>query len=364
MREKEILEILRHNPFISQQEIADKLNIQRSSVAVHIMSLMKKGYIKGKGYVLNDHNKITVIGGANIDLQAFPYEKLTLYDSNPGALKTSVGGVGRNIAENITKLGLATNLITCIGDDIYGKRILQESTSQGINIDHVQICPNQDTSTYLSIMDENNDVKVAISAMDIMKELNPGFIQQKHTIIKQSEMIIVDCNLEEETLEYIFNNFNDIPIFVDTVSTTKAMKIKNNLQYIHAFKPNIYEAELLYGEPLDSKEAIQKAGEYFISRGVKEIFISLGKDGVYAKTKDEEYFAKAKPKDIQSTNGAGDALLAALVVGYSEGWSLKKRLEYAICSSLIALSHESTINPNMSMELLQETVGNNKILFY
>ena len=49
-REQEILEIIKENPMVSQQELADILNITRSSVAVHIKNLMKKGYITGKGY--------------------------------------------------------------------------------------------------------------------------------------------------------------------------------------------------------------------------------------------------------------------------------------------------------------------------
>ena len=51
-REQQILQLISKDPMISQQALADELNITRSSVAVHISNLLKKGYIAGKGYVL------------------------------------------------------------------------------------------------------------------------------------------------------------------------------------------------------------------------------------------------------------------------------------------------------------------------
>ena len=50
-REAQILQWIQENPLISQQELADRAGITRSSVAVHISNLMKKGYIDGKGYI-------------------------------------------------------------------------------------------------------------------------------------------------------------------------------------------------------------------------------------------------------------------------------------------------------------------------
>ena len=111
-REQEILEIIKENPMVSQQELADILNITRSSVAVHITNLMKKGYIKGKGYIISKSNFVTIIGGSNIDIQGAPNNDVVMFDSNPGKVDISLGGVGRNICENISKLGVNTKLLS------------------------------------------------------------------------------------------------------------------------------------------------------------------------------------------------------------------------------------------------------------
>ena len=67
-RERQILQLIEQNPMVSQQELADQLQITRSSVAVHISNLLKKGYIAGKGYVLRTGSYAVVVGGVNMDI--------------------------------------------------------------------------------------------------------------------------------------------------------------------------------------------------------------------------------------------------------------------------------------------------------
>ena len=69
-RERQLLEWIRENPCISQQELADKAGITRSSAAVHISNLMRKGYIAGRGYLLREAPYIAVVGGVNMDIGA------------------------------------------------------------------------------------------------------------------------------------------------------------------------------------------------------------------------------------------------------------------------------------------------------
>lgn len=63
----EILELVRENPFITQQELADELEISRSAVANYISNLFEEGLITGRAYVLPQAERIVCIGGANVD---------------------------------------------------------------------------------------------------------------------------------------------------------------------------------------------------------------------------------------------------------------------------------------------------------
>src|SRR5215469_12513795 len=79
---------------------------------------------------------VTVIGGANMDINCFSRNPLNMYDSNPGRVEYCPGGVGRNIAENLHRLGAEVRFIGVIGDDPGGALLKSSSASIGLNIKH------------------------------------------------------------------------------------------------------------------------------------------------------------------------------------------------------------------------------------
>ena len=200
-REQEIFNILKQEPTISQSELASRLGITRSSVAVHINHLVKKGYLLGKGYIIQEGAYILVIGGSNIDIQGFPKEKLIPRDSTIGTVSVSLGGVGRNIAENCARLGIATRLLSVIGDDPYGQKILKESQAVGLNMQDTLVLSGAATSTYLSILDETNDMALAINHMDIIEKLTVDHIRAKRSLIEHAHLVVLDTNLSQAVLD-------------------------------------------------------------------------------------------------------------------------------------------------------------------
>ncbi|SDY45437.1 pseudouridine kinase [Proteiniborus ethanoligenes] len=359
-REKEILSMIKQNSMISQQEIADTLGIARSSVAVHIANLVKKGYIKGKGYVLGDNKYVTVIGGANVDIQGFSFEELRFKDSNPGKVKVSAGGVGRNIAENLSRLGIQTKLISAFGDDLYGEKITIECRTAGVDIENCLVLKNSPSSSYLSILDGNGDMKVAISDMDIINELNIDFIKSKSHIIENSSAIVIDTNLSQGVIEYLLNNFRHKTFFMDTVSITKARKVSELIGYFHTIKPNIYETEELTGIKISGDNELRKAAEVLINKGVKRVFISLGSKGVFYKDQHIEKHVDATAIKVVNATGAGDAFMAGLLYCYINNMDIDETIVFSMSAAEMALSHENTINPNISAEKLLEKVRSDR----
>ena len=361
-REREVLKLIEVNPMISQEEIAQHLDITRSSVAVHISNLMKKGIIMGKGYVLSSNESyICVIGGSNIDIQGFPREELISGDSNPGLVKTSLGGVGRNIAENLTRLNLNTKFLSVVGDDENGRLILNHAKSIDLNMENTLVVKGEPTSTYLCVLDEKRDMNVAISSMDILKNMDIDYIKRNEYIIKNSKYCVVDANLPD-ILEYIVTSY-DVPFILDTVSASKAKKIKDLVGYFHTIKPNKIEAEILSGISINSEEDLRKVGAYFIQKGVKNVFITLGADGVYYKTLDEEGMIIPPRVEMVGATGAGDAFIAGLIYGLFHGKNIEEEIKFAIGASIIAISSEETINSKMTQNLVKKTIKNLKFKY-
>ncbi|AEX86446.1 sugar kinase, ribokinase [Marinitoga piezophila KA3] len=359
-REKEILELIKENPFITQDELAKQLNIARSSVAVHIANLIKKGYILGRGYIINKLDYVTVIGGANIDINGFPNKKLKLKDSNPGKLKISPGGVGRNIAENLSRLNINTKLLTAIGNDIYGKKIIEHSKNIGIDISDSLILSDFSTSTYLAILDEKGDMAVGLSDMEICEKIDINYIKSKKNIIEKSKAVILDTNLPQKTIEYITKNINNTFI-VDTVSTAKTVKILNILNYVHSIKPNIYEAEILSGIKIENKKDAEKAVRNIINKGVKRVFLTMGKDGILCADKNKTIYIKTPKIKVINATGAGDAFTAGIVLGYLNNYSLEKTAKISIAASAITLESEGANSEQLSKENIENKLKEMKL---
>ncbi len=355
-RENEIVEIIKKDPFVSQQEIATLLKITRSSVAVHITNLIKKGVIRGRGYVIDERDHVSVIGGANVDIVGSPYEDLRRADSNPGDVNVSVGGVGRNIAENLAKLGNHTKMFTVVGEDVHGDKIISESEASGIDMSHVKKVLDQGTGTYLAVLNRENDMEIAIASMNIFQKLDKKYIEENKHIISKSEVIVFDTNLEEEVLHYAVQLFKDNILFLDTVSHTKALRAKKVLGYFHTIKPNKIEAEALSGMKISGESDLQKAAKYFHELGVINVFITLGEEGVFYSDGKDSGVMKAKKIVPKNATGAGDAFQAALVHAELNNMKIERKVRFSMAASILAMSSYTTINPDMSVENIEETM--------
>lgn len=135
--EKEILKRIKDNPFISQRELAEAIGLSRPSVANIISGLIQKEYVMGKAYVLNEDYPIVCIGAANVDRKFYVHKNLVAETSNPVTSTRSIGGVARNIAENLGRLGETVAFLSASGQDSEWEMIKRLSTPF-MNLDHVQ----------------------------------------------------------------------------------------------------------------------------------------------------------------------------------------------------------------------------------
>ena len=354
-RERQILQMIENDPMIQQQQIADKLGITRSSVAVHISNLTKKGYIAGKGYVLRSGSYAVVVGGVNVDIGGRSHKPLVAADSNPGTVSFSLGGVGRNIAHNLCLLGTEVRLLSAYGDDINGQRVAASCSELGIDASHALVVPGGTTSTYLYLTDPEGEMALAVSDMSICDLITPAYLEANLGILRNAQVVVADANIPAETLAYLAENCQ-VPLFVDPVSTVKAEKIRPILSAIHTLKPNRMEAELLSGVPIRCLEDVPKAAGVLLDQGVHRLFISLGSDGVYAATEDEGIWLPTLPGNMVNTTGCGDAYMAALVWAYLEGMDLRQTALAGLAAGAIAMESSKTINPYMSADAVRARI--------
>jgi pseudouridine kinase len=355
-RERQLLRWIEENPMISQQELADRAGITRSSVAVHISNLMKKGYIAGKGYVLRSGTYAVVVGGANVDIGGHSHHPLIQRDSNPGQVTISVGGVGRNIAHNISLLGIDTRMLSALGDDLYGEKITTVCSAAGLDLSRVRCIKEARTSTYLYLAGPDGDMALAVNDMEICDFITPEYLAENLKLLNSAQLVVVDANIPEASIRWLAQNVT-VPIFVDPVSVTKAEKLRTCLGGIHTLKPNRLEAELLSGIPIRTEEDLPRAAAALLETGLRRVFISLGADGVFAADHSEMKKIPGLPTKVQNTTGAGDAFVAGLVWAYLKGSDLEASAKAGIASSSIASEGAETINEALCEELLLQKLS-------
>lgn len=348
-RERQILGWIEENPLISQQELAKRAGITRSSVAVHISNLMRKGLIRGKGYLLQKSPYVAVVGAVNMDIFGRPAAPLIPRDSNPGQVRMSLGGVGRNIAHNLALLGTQVKLLTAFGEDMYAAQILQSCREIGIDTSHSRSVPGGATSTYLFITDEAGEMELAVSDMEIYDSLTPQYLEGKLDLLGGASAIVVDGNIPKESIDFLAENCT-VPLFADPVSTAKAKKFVDALGRFHTLKPNRLEAELLSGVPITDNASLGKAAQKLLERGLRQVFISLGDRGVYCAGGKYAKLLPPYPAKVVNTTGAGDSFMAALAWAHLEGMDSEQAAKAGLAAASICIAGAGTISEAVNRE--------------
>ena len=292
---------------------------------------------------------IAVAGGVNVDIGAFPSQKLKTKDSNPGHVKTSLGGVGRNIAHDLRLLGAEVELFTALGGDGYARAMAESCAELGIGLSHALHVEDMRTSTYVFIADERGDMALAVSDMAICEKLTPDYFARNLDALNAAALVVADTNLPAESIAYLAEHLT-VPLFVDPVSATKTERLAGLLPHIHTLKPNALEAELLSGVPVVDRNSARRAARRLIDLGVKQVVVSLGKEGFLAAAEDETVWEPAPEAEVVSTTGAGDALMAALAWSYVRGENLSRTAALGAAAAAITIECEATINPALSAE--------------
>ena len=282
---------------------------------------------------------VAVVGAVNMDVCGRPYQKLILRDSNPGAVRYTPGGVGRNIAHDLRLLDVPVRFVTVFGDDPYGAALRESCEMLGMDLTDAATMPGMRTSTYLYITDEHGEMQLALSDTDISACITPEFLAPRLDRLNAASAVVVDGNLTRETLCWIAQHVT-VPIFADPVSVTKAERLRPILGRLYTFKPNLTEGQHLTGET--SPERIVDA---LLRQGVQRVFLSLGADGILAGAGEERVMLPCLPTRMVNTTGGGDAVMAALLWAYLRGMTLKEATSSALKAGRLAVEYDGTNNP-------------------
>ena len=293
-----------------------------------------------------DARRVTVVGGANTDICGRPAQALVRHDSAPGQVSVRHGGVGRNIACDLARLGLRTRFVTALGDDGFGASVAEGCRSCGVDMSLTRIVPGARSPVYLYLSDEKGEMDAAVSDMEVMAALTPAYLRAHLSELDESDAVVLDGNLPEETIAFLCEKLR-APIVADPVSTAKAPRFASVLGRLAAIKPNLLEARALTG-----KQSPEDCAEALLRSGVGSVFLSLGAKGLLAASGEERVLLPCEKTELVSATGAGDAATAAIVWATVRGLGLAAAARAAVMAGAIAAASEEASPPQLRAENL------------
>ena len=292
---------------------------------------------------------VAVVGGANVDIWGRSFAGLIPRDSNPGEVRSSFGGVGRNIAHNLRLLGVPVGMLAALGEDAWGAELRKSCAVLGIDLRHALTVPEARTGSYLYLSGPDGDMALAVCDALITERIGPAEIRERLDWLNGAAAVVLDGNLSEAAIEALTEGCAR-PIFADPVSSAKARRLRPFLARIHSFKPNCLEAEALTGErePLEAARAL-------VELGVAHAFVSDGPRGMaVADRGGKASFVPCARAALRNATGGGDACMAALVRAWLDGRSSAEAARFALAAGAVAVESPETISPAMSLAAVLE----------
>jgi len=300
---------------------------------------------------------LLIIGAASIDTKGRAEGTIQSGTSTPGAIRVSVGGVGRNVAENLARLGQRVVLLSAVGADGSGRRLLQQAAECGIDVSHVVVDAGHRTAAYLAVLDDAGNPLMSIDDMSISRDLlTPGLIYRHRALFRDARMVVLDANLAPEALQTIVNLARkyQVPVCADPTTAGLAPRLCPHLPDLTLVTPNAAEAEALCDLPVVDRESALTAAQKLVGLGVQIAIVTLGATGLVYATSQESGHIPALQAELVDLTGAGDALTAAVVFGLLNDFPIDEAVRLGTSAAALTLRCRETVCPDLSLERLYD----------
>lgn len=363
-RERQIVELLRAEPLLDAAAIAERIGSTRAAVSVHLSNLTRKGVVLGRGYLVRaEVDSVLVVGGAVLDTKVRTAAAPVLGTSNPGTASATVGGVGRNIAENLARLGRPTVLVAAVGDDPAGDTVLQRTRTAGVECRHVVVSPHP-TGTYAAVLDDAGDLLIAVADMRATDELAVADLAVVPTLLGGADALVVDANLDATVIRWLLAAAQDAGVLsvfepVSVAKATAAAPVLDGSLRVHTVTPNVDELAALVAHPVhDTVEGVRAATDLLHARGVEHVWVRRGIRGSLlsvagrAGRAGRAVLVSAPEVEVADVTGAGDAMTAGYVNALLDGADVVEAARHGQVLAALTCASADTVRADLTAALV------------
>jgi len=349
--ESRLLAQIKSQPFATQKELGEALGISRASVANYIERLQSKGHILGRAYVFSQSPAVTCIGGAVLDRILRLKNRSIPHTSQLGTSSETRGGVARNVAENLAKLGEDVKLISVVGNDEAGRAVIEATAAIGVDTSLVERKSSGVTGTYTAIMQPNGELHLGVADMGIIDHLDAQVIDKDWQHIVSSKLVFADTNCSVGLLEVLIKRclHNDLMLAIDAVSIPKFKRLPENLHGVEFLFCNLEEAKSVVGD-LSAKELATKLQ----LRGAKTVIITNGANPVVCISEDGIALVETPKTDVTDVSGAGDAFVAGFLHGILTEKDPSEATQMGVVAAGLTVQSELRNSPDLTAQIVAE----------
>ncbi len=295
---------------------------------------------------------IATIGAAHVDRRGILRGPLVLGTSNPGDIHLDFGGVARNVAENLARLGCRVSMLSRVGDDQEGRRVIARLQDLGIDTGLVSVSRTRPTASYTAILENRGELVVGLADMDIYDEIDNSILDAALPRLREHDHWFIDANLRGPSIGRLLAEAGPALIAVDAVSVAKSQRLRPLLPRIPVLFANVaHAAAIVSSAAFNSSVA---AAEALRAVGARAGIVTAGPNPVAVWTGDELYelpVLAAQPRDV---TGAGDALIAGTLAGLMDGRNLRDAAQLGLAAAAITVESEAATAPSLTPAMLKQ----------
>jgi pseudouridine kinase len=295
---------------------------------------------------------VVVIGAASLDIKGQLVRDFMPGTSNAASIRISAGGVARNIAENLVRLGIRSSLIAAVCGDDFGNAIIQQTTAAGVDTSGVMITCDQPSASYIAIIGPNSELLAGLDDSSAARLIMPEWIDHFADSIRQAPMVLIDANLARPTADYVLDICDEagVPVAFEPVAYGLATRFHDRVGRFTLITPNMLEAEALSGLPVTDVASATKAAQHLVGLGTAIVVVTLASEGAVYATADEVGHVPAMPTDVLDPTGAGEALAAAVIYGLVNDIPISECVRLGVIAAAVTLRSPETVAPELSLE--------------
>ena len=287
-----------------------------------------------------------VMGVIFVDIKGFPFGEYHATGTNLGSIRFVHGGVARNVAEDMARIGSPVTFVTLGDTTPMSREAMERLEAQNIDLRYSIRVPQNGVGLWLAVMDEKGDLAGSTSQMPDTEPLARYLQERGEEIVSGADSVCLEMDMGEELSEWIVALCQKYrkDLYCISANMSVVQRRPDLLRHTRCFICNDIEAERLLHHPVsraDPEAAVETILQYGRGMGLRSMVVTLGSAGsVYydSITGDAGHCPAHKVEMVDST-GAGDAFFSGVVSGLTRGLSLGRAV--AAGTRLAALTIQS-----------------------